>query len=78
MTAVCSVDGCTDPVRHRGWCCKHYFRWYRHGSLDMPASRGANPGPCSVAGCVRPGPLSVAGAAITTARGAASVTLVAG
>lgn len=28
---ICSVDGCEDSVRVRGWCNRHYLRWYRHG-----------------------------------------------
>lgn len=30
MTA-CSIDGCLDPIKARGWCRKHYLRWHRHG-----------------------------------------------
>lgn len=28
----CSVEGCTDWAKVRGWCDKHYDRWTRHGS----------------------------------------------
>ena len=56
MTQICSVEGCTEPAWQRGWCSKHYFRWYRYGSMNMPASRIPNPGPCAVDGCTRPGP----------------------
>lgn len=27
---TCSVDGCERPSKWRGWCQKHYYRWYRH------------------------------------------------
>lgn len=27
----CHVDGCAKPVKSRGWCQMHYFRWRRHG-----------------------------------------------
>lgn len=30
-TRTCSVDGCESPSRRRGWCSKHYQRWYAHG-----------------------------------------------
>ena len=28
---TCSIDGCASKVHIRGWCKKHYKRWYRHG-----------------------------------------------
>jgi len=28
---TCSIDGCDSPRRSRGWCRKHYLRWWRHG-----------------------------------------------
>lgn len=28
---TCSIDGCTEDEDRRGWCNKHYLRWYRHG-----------------------------------------------
>ena len=36
----CSVDGCEDRARFRGWCRKHYNRWQRHG--DPIAGRTPN------------------------------------
>lgn len=28
---TCSIFGCTTPVKARGWCSRHYWRWSRHG-----------------------------------------------
>lgn len=30
----CEVDGCADKHYSRGWCSRHYFRWYRYGSVS--------------------------------------------
>lgn len=39
---TCSVDGCDDPARSRGWCQRHYNNWYRRGDAlaDPPPRRG--------------------------------------
>lgn len=31
MCKLCSIDGCSNKVKGRGWCQKHYRRWQRHG-----------------------------------------------
>lgn len=36
----CSVDGCTRPVRARGWCSLHYDRWLHNGHPTATAHRG--------------------------------------
>lgn len=28
---MCAIEGCARPVKTRGWCGKHYQRWYNHG-----------------------------------------------
>ena len=28
---TCCITGCTNEVRCRGWCGKHYARYLRHG-----------------------------------------------
>lgn len=36
--ATCSIDGCGNPSRSRGWCASHYDRWRRTGDVraDVP------------------------------------------
>lgn len=43
MTAECSVEGCLNPVKARGWCKTHYMRWFRYGDV------GYKPVPAAVA-----------------------------
>lgn len=38
---ICSIDECENEVQARGWCMKHYLRWYRRGTLDL-VGRGRN------------------------------------
>lgn len=33
---TCSVDGCSGSVQARGWCSKHYGRWRRRGTTELP------------------------------------------
>ena len=56
----CSVEGCYRHVECRGWCSKHYQRWWRYGEVfpDREAQIRPEPGEahdlCVVAGCDRP------------------------
>lgn len=60
---LCSIEGCDEPSDARGWCIKHYTRWFRHGdpmtvlpySPPPPPKHGPRkqPVPCSVDGCDR-------------------------
>jgi hypothetical protein len=29
--SVCSISGCEQVIRARGWCSSHYARWHRNG-----------------------------------------------
>ena len=31
---TCSIEGCGNPIRARGWCNKHYLRWLQYGDTD--------------------------------------------
>jgi hypothetical protein len=31
---ICSVPNCGRPLRARGWCATHYFRWSKWGDVD--------------------------------------------
>jgi hypothetical protein len=40
---LCTIQGCLNKARHRGWCNKHYQRWLRHGDTGTvltPKPRG--------------------------------------
>lgn len=31
---LCSIEGCAEPVKGRGWCSLHYERWRRNGDPE--------------------------------------------
>jgi len=35
VTKICVIDKCESEVLARGWCRKHYLRWYKHGSTSI-------------------------------------------
>lgn len=56
---TCSIDGCEDIAKARGWCGKHYMRWYVHGDPHGAQARTRNAESptgrmCTVEGCDRP------------------------
>lgn len=54
---ACSIEGCDQPIQARGWCSKHYSRWYTHGDPEKLAESIVNPKPvtpCSIEGCAAP------------------------
>ena len=44
ISRVCSIDDCDRPVKGRGWCAKHYARWFRNGG-DPTVALQSRPGP---------------------------------
>lgn len=32
--SICSVEGCENLTKARGWCGKHYMRWWTHGDPE--------------------------------------------
>jgi len=42
--ATCSFKGCDKPARTRGWCPKHYTRWWKHGDPSIRLPMGPPPG----------------------------------
>lgn len=52
----CSVDGCDREARSRGWCYKHYQRWYKHGDVNavVRPRRYARGQVCAIDGCEKP------------------------
>lgn len=49
QSLTCSIPDCNSPNDRRGWCAKHYTRWYRHG--DPLAFHGTTPQKCAVLSC---------------------------
>ncbi len=52
---ICSIEGCKKEVKTRGWCRKHYKRWYTHGdpTVVLPKGRPALNRTCSLEECDR-------------------------
>lgn len=50
--STCSVDGCDNSARARGWCKKHYQKWVKYG--DPLAVRLHIQGTCTIDGCNAP------------------------
>lgn len=49
--ATCLIDDCTSPAAKRGWCGRHYRRWYAHGDplYERPTITA-----CQIPDCTRP------------------------
>lgn len=55
---TCSVEGCDGDATVRGWCGKHYARWYKHGDPEVVrkpmAPRPRKYTVCTIEGCSKP------------------------
>jgi hypothetical protein len=51
----CSIEGCNDDSRKRGWCEFHYERWRRHGDPLAGGPKQNTPllGKCKVEDCMK-------------------------
>ena len=45
MAKVCSIEGCDNTVLARGWCRKHYQRWWKNGSATPQPKQAVDPLP---------------------------------
>ena len=45
MDKTCSIDGCDAKVISRGWCRRHYTRWYETGSTELGVRNSPQPPP---------------------------------
>ncbi len=51
MEKVCVIDGCRDKNLARGWCTKHYQRWYKRGDPLKTLTNMDHGETCAVKGC---------------------------
>lgn len=48
---VCSIDGCEQPHRARGFCKRHYQLWWTYGDPNAETGKHLLPAECSIDGC---------------------------
>ncbi len=49
----CSVKGCSEPVKAKGYCSRHVYQFYKYGRIISDISLRNKHKKCSVAGCNR-------------------------
>lgn len=40
---TCKVEGCISPAKGRGWCNRHYLRWWNYGDPEAPTLKCGTP-----------------------------------
>ncbi len=54
---TCAIDSCDAPVQARGWCNRHYLRWWRNGQPDTRLHHwNPQPDTCTIPDCDKPLP----------------------
>lgn len=51
VNRVCSIDGCSKPVKGRGWCAMHLWRFHHHGDPHTLSAPRMLPAKCSSSHC---------------------------
>jgi hypothetical protein len=54
MKPLCSIAGCGREAIARGWCKRHWERWYKHGDPTISLTNREHAATCSMDGCSRP------------------------
>lgn len=49
--SLCKIDGCSKPIKARGWCAAHWARWRKTGTPDASRPVKQLRKGCSVEGC---------------------------
>ena len=66
---TCTVEGCHRPLKSRGWCAAHYFRWRNHGDVRAHVPVRETPPDPGVLTPVAPDPDGTGWAAKAACRG---------
>jgi hypothetical protein len=51
---ICSIETCGRLAVARGWCRRHWERWYKHGDPTVSLSDREHGPTCTIDGCGRP------------------------
>jgi HNH endonuclease len=48
---LCSIEGCLNPAKSKGWCGKHYSRWFSHGDPTFTLINTDYKPKCKISDC---------------------------